>query len=281
MKKTRRYKDMNRFEMNRREFLKYSLRAAMALGVYPILPYATAAELVPSCRDIKKHVTGCMWCQNGCSLIVYIQNGKAVHVTGNPDDPVTKGRMCVKPLGSLELLYSPHRLTHPLKRVGKRGDDASFQRISWEQALDEIAARLKDLRQRHGARALGIWASGRSASDGRKLSAAFARLYGTPNHEKTGPFCNYAAKPAGISVVGSRHTPWTYTDDDFYAADLYIFAGSNMAATRPVTYSIIRERQKKASAVSRLSIRGGLKQQQTLICGFPSAQGQTLPWPWP
>ncbi len=229
--------------MDRREFVRLSLQAVLAAGAYPVLSHAEARALSPGEDGAERHITGCMWCQNGCSLIVYVKDGKAVHVTGNPADPVTRGRMCVKPLGSLELLQSPLRLSHPLKRVGPRGDGAGFQRISWDQALDEIAAKLRSLRERHGGRALGIWASGRSASDGRKLNAAFARLYGTPNYEKTGPFCNYSAKPAGVSVVGTRHTPWTYTDDDFFAADLYVFVGSNMAATRPVIHSRLRERR--------------------------------------
>ncbi len=231
--------------IDRREFVKVSLATALSVGAYPVVSYAAATKMLSGERGLERHVTGCMWCQNGCSLIVYVKDGRAVHVTGNPDDPVTRGRMCVKPLGSLEFLNSPLRLTHPLKRVGPRGDGARFQRISWDQALDEIADGLKALRERHGGRALGIWASGRSASDGRKLNAAFARLFGTPNYEKTGPFCNYSAKPAGVSVVGTRHTPWTYTDDDFLAADLYMFVGSNMAATRPVLYSRLRERRSR------------------------------------
>lgn len=231
--------------INRREFIKVALQSAAALGAYPVLSYASAEGLSPYRKGIEKHVSGCMWCQGGCSMIVHIKDGKAVHVTGNPDDPVTKGRICIKPLGSLELLNSSYRLTHPLKRVGPRGNGAGFIKISWEEALDEIAAKLKYLRKEYRSEALGIWASGRSASDSRKLNKAFAKLYGTPNYEKTGPFCNYSGKPAGMSVVGTRHTPWIYTDDDFYEADLYILIGSNMAATRPVIFSILEERQKQ------------------------------------
>lgn len=234
---------MKDFTLDRREFIKVSLKTAIVMGIYPVFSYAEAAKLFPDDPQIKKHVTGCMWCQNGCSLIVYIKGGRAVHVTGNPDDPVTKGSMCIKPLGSLELLTSSHRLTTPLKRIGPRGESAGFKTIGWDQALDEIAGKLKALKTNYGAEALGIWASGRSASDGRKLNKAFARLYGTRNYEKTGPFCNYAGKPAGISVVGTRHTPWIYTDDDFFSADLYMFIGSNMAATRPVIYNRIRKRR--------------------------------------
>lgn len=231
--------------LNRRQFIQLALKAASALGTYPaypVLSYAATEKLSPKGPDVERHVSGCMWCQNGCSLIIHVKDGKAVHVTGNPDDPVTKGRMCIKPLGSLELLNSPYRLLHPLKRMGKRGDAAKFVKIGWEEALDEISEKLKLLRERHGGEALGIWASGRSAADSRWLNKAFATLYGTPNYEKTGPFCNYSGKPAGISVIGTRHTPWTYADDDFYGADLYIFIGNNMAVTRPVNLSILRKR---------------------------------------
>ncbi len=230
---------------NRREFIKRALQSAAVLGCYPILSYGATEKLAPETEGVEKHVTGCMWCQGGCSMIVHVRDGRALHLTGNPDDPLTRGRICVKPYGSLELLNSPQRLTTPLKRIGGRGDDARFVALSWDEALGEIADKLKSIRKRHGGEALGIWASGRSAADGRKLNRAFARLYGTPNYEKTGPFCNYSGKPAGISVVGSRHTPWTYADDDFFAADLYIFIGSNMAATRPVIFSRLKGRKRR------------------------------------
>ncbi len=231
--------------IDRRQFIKSLLKASAFLGTFPVLTYAAANGMSPKGNDIKKYITGCMWCQNGCSMIVHVRNGKAIHLTGNPDDPVTKGRICIKPFGSLEFLNSAYRLTHPLKRVGKRGNNAKFIHISWKDALDEIAEKLKDIHKKYGGESLGIWASGRSAYDGRILNKAFAKLYGTPNYEKTGPFCNYSGKPAGISVVGTRHTPWIYNDNDFYGADLYIFMGSNMAATRPVIFSVLKKNRIK------------------------------------
>ena len=231
--------------MNRREFLKHIIKTALAAGLYPALSYAELKKYIPKGKGIEKHIIGCMWCQNGCSMIAYVRDGRLVHLTGNPDDPVTKGKICIKAFGSLELLNSPLRLTHPLKRIGGRGDKARFVKISWQEALDEISEKLKKIREKYGGEALGIWASGRSAYDGRYLNKAFARLYGTPNYEKTGPFCNYSAKPAGVATVGTRHTPWIYSDDDFFAADLYILVGSNMAETRPVIFSRLLERKRK------------------------------------
>ncbi len=230
--------------MDRRNFIKKALQAAAVTGCWPVLSFAEASRLGSNQEGVEKKVIGCMWCQGGCSMIVHIKDGRVIHLTGNPDDPVTRGNICLKPYGSLELLNSPHRLIHPLKRVGARGDGAKFVKVSWDEALDEIAGKLKQIKLEHGGESLGIWASGRSAADGRKLNKAFAKLYGTPNYEKTGPFCNYSGKPAGVSVVGSRHTPWTYSDDDFFSAELYIFVGSNMAATRPVIFQRLKKRKK-------------------------------------
>ncbi len=235
--------------VSRREFIGSLLKMAAVTGVYPVFSYTDAVRIAPKEGGIRKYVTGCMWCQGACSMIVYIKDGKAVHVTGNPDDPVTKGRICVKPFGSLELLNSSRRLLYPLKRIGGRGKDARFVRMSWEDVLDEIASKLKVIRERYGGESLGIWASGRSAYDGRIINRAFAKLYGTPNYEKTGPFCNYSGKPAGISILGTRHTPWIYSDDDFYGADLYIFVGSNMAATRPVIFSNLKRRKQEGKCM--------------------------------
>ncbi len=227
--------------MTRREFIKSLLRYAMITGLYPVLSYEEALALGK--KEIKgadAYITGCMWCQAGCTMIVYIKNGKVVHLTGNPEDPVTKGKICLKPFGSLEILNSPQRLKYPLKRIGDK-----FVRISWETALDEIAESLKKIKEKYGPETLGIWASGRSAFDGRLINKAFARMYGTANWEKTGPFCNYSAKIAGISTVGTKHTPWIYEDDDFYNANLYIFVGSNIAITRRPIFLNLLERKYK------------------------------------
>ncbi len=228
--------------MNRREFIFSLLKVAAVTGVYPVISYATAMKIGE--REIKGsdvYISGCMWCQAGCSMLIYIKNNEVVHITGNPDDPVTKGGICVKPFGSLEILNSPHRLRYPLKRRNNK-----LVRVSWKEVLDEIAYKLEKLRNRYGPESLGIWASGRSAFDGRLLNKAFSKLYGTPNYAKTGPFCNCSGKISGISTVGSRHTPWIYEDNDFYAADLYIFVGSNMAATRPVIFrNLLSEKMKR------------------------------------
>ncbi len=228
--------------ISRRRLLKLALMAGASGAILPCLSYKEAKALVSSAvlKGCEKHVTGCMWCQCGCSMMVYVKGNRAVHVTGNPDDPLTRGMICMKPLGSLELLRSNYRLKRPLKRVAGRGDDAKLVEIDWDEALDEIAHRLMEIKKRCGGQALGVWASGRSALDARYLSKALCRLFGTRNWEKTGPFCNYSGKIGTETVVGTRNTPWIYTDDDFFSARDYVLLGSNMAATKPVVFRRLR-----------------------------------------
>ncbi len=227
--------------MTRREFLKTLISLSIAGSMKPVISYAEALNLAKEdLKGAEVFVTGCMWCQSGCSMLVYIKNGRLIHVTGNPDDPVTKGKICIKPIGTIQILNSSERLKYPLKRVGEK-----LVKISWDEALDEIAYHLKELRRKFGGEVLGIWASGRSAFDGRLVSKAFAKLYGTPNWEKTGPFCNFSGKIAGLLTTGTPHTPWIYEDGDFYSADFYMFVGSNMAETRPVIFANLLEEKRK------------------------------------
>ncbi|KQZ34663.1 molybdopterin-dependent oxidoreductase [Duganella sp. Root1480D1] len=83
-------------------------------------------------------------CPDTCALLVTVEDGVATEVKGDPDHPTTAGVLCTKVSRYTERTYSPDRLLYPMRRVGRKGE-GKFERISWEQALDEIAARLKPL----------------------------------------------------------------------------------------------------------------------------------------
>ncbi|HZX25989.1 MAG TPA: molybdopterin oxidoreductase family protein [Telluria sp.] len=86
-------------------------------------------------------------CPDTCALLVTVQDGVAVEVKGDPDHPPTGGVLCTKVARYTERTYHPDRLLHPLRRVGKKGE-GRFERITWDEALDTIAARLKDIAAR-------------------------------------------------------------------------------------------------------------------------------------
>ncbi len=83
-------------------------------------------------------------CPDTCGMLVTVKDGVATKVQGDPTMPFTEGTLCTKVAHYLERTYAPDRVLHPLKRVGPKGR-GEFERISWDAALDEIAARLKSL----------------------------------------------------------------------------------------------------------------------------------------
>jgi anaerobic selenocysteine-containing dehydrogenase len=86
-------------------------------------------------------------CPDTCALLVTVEDGVATEVKGDPDHPTTAGVLCTKVSRYVDRTYHPERLLHPMRRVGKKGE-GKFERISWEQALDEIAARLAPIAAR-------------------------------------------------------------------------------------------------------------------------------------
>jgi anaerobic selenocysteine-containing dehydrogenase len=83
-------------------------------------------------------------CPDTCAMLVTVDDGVATKIQGDPEMPFTDGTLCTKVAYYLERTYSPDRLRYPLKRVGRKGA-GEFRRVSWEEALHEIAARLKRL----------------------------------------------------------------------------------------------------------------------------------------
>ncbi len=92
-------------------------------------------------------------CPDTCVMSVTVEDGRATAIGGDPEHRFTQGFLCAKVNRYLERVYSPERLLHPLRRVGRKGE-GSFERISWDAALDEIATRFKDVIARFGAQAI-------------------------------------------------------------------------------------------------------------------------------
>jgi anaerobic selenocysteine-containing dehydrogenase len=86
-------------------------------------------------------------CPDTCALLVTVTDGVATEVRGDPEHPTTAGVLCTKVSRYVERTYHKERLLHPLRRVGKKGE-GKFERISWDEALDTIAAKLKSIAAR-------------------------------------------------------------------------------------------------------------------------------------
>ncbi|WP_433136358.1 molybdopterin-containing oxidoreductase family protein [Actinomadura nitritigenes] len=99
-------------------------------------------------------------CPDGCSWAVTVRDGKAVRLRGNPDHPYTRGALCTKVNRWLERAEQPDRILYPMRRAGAKGE-GRFERITWDEALDEIAGRLRGVIAEHGGEAVWpYWGTG-------------------------------------------------------------------------------------------------------------------------
>jgi len=97
-------------------------------------------------KDVKQVPGMCQLCSTVCGIVGYVKDGRLIKIEGNPNDPNSRGHLCARGHAGLNHLYHPERLLYPLKRVGKRGE-GKWKRIGWDEALDEIAEKLKKVRE--------------------------------------------------------------------------------------------------------------------------------------
>ena len=123
--------------------------------------------------------SACELCNAGCGVLVYLKDGKPIRVEGDPDNPVNRGAICIRGRNSLEYVYHPERLKHPLKREGERGQ-GKWKRISWDEALTTISSELTRIKENYGAQAVTFIRGGAKGYQDSYLGR-FANVFGTPN----------------------------------------------------------------------------------------------------
>ncbi len=142
--------------------------------------------------------TSCRLCYNGCGMLVRMRDGRPESVVGDPDHPVSKGKLCPRGRAALELLDHPDRLRHPLRRTGPRGR-GPWERITWDEALEAIVQGLTEVSHRLGPQAV-IFMRGGSKGTSDDMLTRLAHVFGTPNVSTTSAIC-YTS-----SNLASRHT---------------------------------------------------------------------------
>lgn len=148
----------------------------------------------------------CGLCHPRCGTLLHIEDGKIVKVTGDPDHPINRGAICERGRLMPDHVHHADRINYPLKRAGEKGE-GKWQRISWDQALDEVAEKLESLRSRYGAETLAF-------THGTKRTyhwdcRRFFNLFGSPNTCGVNTICmcpSYATEFAtyGGMVIGGE-----------------------------------------------------------------------------
>src|ERR1035437_4987411 len=130
--------------------------------------------------------TTCKSCHGGCGVLVEVQDGAIVHIEGNPDS-TTRGTMCAKGLSSIQHIDNPYRIIYPHKRTGEKGE-GKWKRISWDEALDTIEAKVKEATEKYGP-----WSVATSQGTGRgynRYTHRFSRSMGSANVISPGYVCH-------------------------------------------------------------------------------------------
>lgn len=170
----------------------------------------------------------CTLCRSRCGTLNTVRDGQLVSVRPDPSHP-TGSAMCMKGRAAPELVHSPHRLKYPLRRTNpKHAADPGWQRISWDEALNEVSERLSAIRRESGAESV-VFAvttpSGTPLSDSIDWIERFVRLYGSPNICYATEICNWHKDFAHAFTFGcGMPTP------DMEHADLIMLWGHNPAA---------------------------------------------------
>src|SRR5512135_3681450 len=133
--------------LSRRDFLKLSggtaVAGTLASGLVPA--EASAAEKELRIKGAKETKTICPYCSVGCGIIAYTKDGKLVDAEGDPDHPISEGTLCSKGASLYQVVNNPTRLTKPMYRAAGAG---AWKEVEWPWALDEIAKKIKDVRDR-------------------------------------------------------------------------------------------------------------------------------------
>lgn len=137
-------------------------------------------------KEVKEIFTDCTLCYHSCGTIVTVEDGKAVKIEGLKSHPLNKGELCPKGEAALEHIYAPHRLKYPLKKVN--GD---WERVTWDQALDEIAGKLLRLKEEFGPSVLGVFSGsiGVENLEMAGLTQRFKAAFGSPNFFSVESIC--------------------------------------------------------------------------------------------
>ncbi|MGO9542924.1 MAG: molybdopterin-dependent oxidoreductase [Terriglobales bacterium] len=195
-------------------------------------------------------------CPDACGVLITVDDGRATKIQGDPEHPVTRGFLCAKVAKYLDRVYSPERVLYPMRRMGAKGPAAdaahagggaratreasgsAFQRISWDEALDEIAHRFRTIIAEHGSEAILPYSYGGTlgALNGASMDRRFFHRLGASQLERT--ICSDAGEVGLQSVIGIK----LGTEPEQFVHSRYIIAwGSNIHGNNVHLWPFIEE----------------------------------------
>ncbi|PRS36156.1 oxidoreductase [Bacillus sp. RJGP41] len=184
-------------------------------------------------------------CPDQCGLLLHKKDGKIIKVQGDPDHPVTKGNICNKVRNMTARLYDPNRLKQPLKRIGPKGK-GNFAPISWEEAIDTITSKWKDLIEMHGPESILPYSfygnMGNLSAEG--MDRRFFHKLGASMLERS--ICNAAGSVGYSYTMGGS---FGIDPEETIHTKLFIMWGINAVSTNMHQVTLAQQARKNGAKV--------------------------------
>ena len=189
--------------------------------------------------------TICQGCHSECGVLVHVNRNKVTKIKPDPDHPSSRGYICVKGTHYADFTFHPDRLKYPLRRAGGKGE-GKWERISWDKALDEIASRLTELKEKYDARSIGAF-YGTAPRQSLLSNNLLASALGTPNVISTDlHLCFAPSMVAEIATVG--YTVMMEEGPDYLSSKCILVCGGNPLVSHPPRGRDLLEGVKKNKA---------------------------------
>ncbi len=186
-------------------------------------------------NEAEKVRTTCPYCGIGCQQWLHVKQGRIVKVTGVDEAEPNHGRLCVKGRFGYDFIHSAERLTCPLIRNGK-----TFSEVSWDEALDLVADRFKQIRDMYGPDALAGISCARSINeDSYNMQKLFRAVIGTNNIDHCARICHAPTVASLARAFGSG--AMTNSFSEFARAKQFFVIGSNMTEAHPVAATWVKQ----------------------------------------
>ncbi len=202
------------------------------VGALAPKPYMRTARV----WEASRMETVCPYCGVGCILDLRIKDNRIVSVFSDIEKKPNHGNLCVKGKFGLDFVKSDQRLTKPMRR----DEDGRFKQIGWDEAIDTVAKKLSDIKERYGPDSIAFFSSAKCTNEENFLMSKLARAaVGTNNIDHCARLCHASTVSGLIPTFGSG--AMTNSIDDIKYADVAIIIGSNTTEAHPVIgYELIR-----------------------------------------
>ncbi|MEV1292530.1 molybdopterin-dependent oxidoreductase [Pseudonocardia sp. NPDC049635] len=184
-------------------------------------------------------------CPDGCAMTVTVENGRAIAVRGDKEHPFTRGGLCVKVNNYVDRVYSPDRVTTPLRRTGPKGS-GRFELITWADALDTVTGTWKQVIDEHGPEAVMpvSYLGTQGTLNGLNVGDPFFNRMGATVSERT--YCDSGASTAYVMSVG----PTAGVDPESLVHSRYIVIWAcNMVSTNLHLWPFVAQAQRNGAKV--------------------------------